>query len=449
MRKLSFIALVALVALLLSAGAAYANFGPHGGYATDTDACAGCHRAHTSFSTLGWTDAQDTPHASALLVSNASTMSQFCYACHGDAAPGASTNVQSGLFDSGPTAQSGVAAPAGSLLYMSNSSFNATLNGGGFDRVGGTTVTVSTHGMEANNAPTWGDVVGGIGMPGTIGFFRCTSCHDPHGSSNYRLLKDYVNGHSVGGYDKVTPDPWVISNEEGFPQGGWKRGVNGVAQMAIYKPNYTTAEYSQLSGRSMSGWCAACHTQYIVRNDAVPNTDPWGAVSPTTYNYNNPGATGGPIDGEALVDGAGNPVAGARIGALPRHRHPIDVPLSLGQQTILAGRALNVAVLNDDGLPLEMQWSAAQTAVGSNHTSTKPWANDSVSGMSNGNVTCLTCHRAHGTEARMSGWAEAKLTTGTLNGPIAVPGAGGVNPNFSAALLRYPNRGVCERCHDK
>ena len=77
---------VALV--LLFGGAAYANFGPHGGFATDTDSCAGCHRAHTSFSTLGWTDQQGADRLTALLVSNASTMTEFCYACHGADATG-------------------------------------------------------------------------------------------------------------------------------------------------------------------------------------------------------------------------------------------------------------------------------------------------------------------------------------------------------------------------
>ena len=34
-------------------------------------------------------------------------MTEFCNACHGDTAPGASTNVASGIFDSGPSAAIG------------------------------------------------------------------------------------------------------------------------------------------------------------------------------------------------------------------------------------------------------------------------------------------------------------------------------------------------------
>ena len=95
-----------LVALsLVFATGAYANFGPHGGYAADTDACAACHRAHSSFSSLTFEEKIPTPvNTYALLVGSASTMTEFCNTCHGDAAVGAGTNVMAGQFDSGPSA---------------------------------------------------------------------------------------------------------------------------------------------------------------------------------------------------------------------------------------------------------------------------------------------------------------------------------------------------------
>jgi hypothetical protein len=71
-------------------------------------------------------------------------------------------------------------------------------------------------------------------------------------------------------------------------------------------------------------------------------------------------------------------------------------------------------------------------------------------------LTCLTCHYAHGSEATMSGWAAGGITTGTA-GPVPFqdPTYDGVQPTYlgaqsgTAALLRYNNRGVCERCHNK
>ena len=94
----------------------------------------------------------------------------------------------------------------------------------------------------------------------------CTDCHDPHGSSNYRLLKAQPNpaGPVVGGYtgvDGLTPNPFVFSDEQGYPvpnerqqprwrrrqtganpTGGWLKHAAGAAQMALYRPNYTDTQ---------------------------------------------------------------------------------------------------------------------------------------------------------------------------------------------------------------
>jgi len=237
LKRFSTVLAMTLALSLVFVGSAFANFGPHGGYVNDTDACAGCHRAHTSFASVGWKDALGTQHASALLVGNATSMTQFCDACHGDQAPGASTNVQSGIFDSGPSQGTndpgtpsgspltphsrtlGAGSPAGTypgdggaavLQYNTASLFGAPLNGGGFDRMpdpyawqgvdpdtGGAAAlpagtvtfsqTTSAHKMDATG-PLWGS-------GSTVSSFAgnqqlvCTDCHDPHGSSNYRLLK--------------------------------------------------------------------------------------------------------------------------------------------------------------------------------------------------------------------------------------------------------------------
>ena len=123
LKRISLVLVLALALTLVFVGSAYANFGPHGGYIEDTDSCAGCHRAHTSFSAVTfrprvvpplWDDA-DNP--SALLVGSAATMSEFCNACHGDSAPGASTNVIAGLFDGGPSAHAGGHQRSGSQRW--------------------------------------------------------------------------------------------------------------------------------------------------------------------------------------------------------------------------------------------------------------------------------------------------------------------------------------------
>jgi hypothetical protein len=434
-KRISFVLLAAFVLVLAASGTAYANFGPHGGYSQDTDGCAGCHRAHTSFSDLGWTDLQGEERASALLISNASQMTDFCYACHGNSAPGASTNVQYGIYDSGPTGSTTHTAN----FYASNSKYGATLNGGGFERLGAdaSETVMSAHDMQGTgskvgSATVWGYIppTTGASSQAVLGAFKCTSCHDPHGSSNYRLLKDIVNGAVVGGYTASgTPQPFVISNEQGYPTGGFRKGQTGEDDVAGYVPNYTTPQYAQLSGRAMSGWCAGCHVAYGSQDSSYTYTTGMEVVNAST--------------------GTSEP-----LGEKGFHRHPVDVSLSLGMAPD-DDRALNVQTLNDDGLPLEMTLGNRNPAY--TDAGTEPfWTAD-------GNISCLTCHYAHGSAATMDGWAVAQLVESS-QGPtpsrfvasssITTQHADrenplGVNPNFSQALLRYDNRGVCERCHNK
>jgi cytochrome c553 len=373
-KRISIVLVLAMALVLAFSGVAYANFGAHGGYSQDTDACAGCHRAHTSFSEVEWVDQYDNEH-SALLVSSASTMEEFCYACHGDLAPGASTNVEEGIFDAGPSgADAQVAGDDNDgvlVAYETNSVFDADLNGGAFEG------SSSMHDMGEGAAtdPMWGD---GLSAPEGKNL-TCTDCHDPHGSSNYRLLKDSVNDNVVGGYTNDVPTPYVISAEEGYPVGGWLKHEAGASQLTTYFPNYTAPEYAYqapLAGqfRSMSTWCSACHERYDDKNDVTDGV---------TYDYG---------EYESYFDGSTT----TEVGPRARHRHPVNITLAAG---VGATRALVEEVITSTVLPLEMS-SAKDSADfrGGN------WDFQDYMG-------CLTCHFAHGTSVEMTGWAEAYLAT--------------------------------------
>lgn len=450
MKRFSILLVLALGLSLVFAGAAFANFGPHGGYVDDTDSCAGCHRAHTSFSTVGWTDQLGTAHESALLVGSATTMTEFCNACHGDLAPGASTNVVSGVFDAGPTGADGDAVGdlnGGVVVsYESSSTFNAPLNGGGFTQMPDpyaweTTTTLSyvgatsAHSMEAAG-PLWG---AGTSVP-LWPNLTCTDCHDPHGTSNYRLLKASVNGNTVGGYeaDGETPDAFVFSYETGYPDPatgvkGWLKHEAGAAQMALYAPDYTGGtkilHQDATGAESLSVWCAGCHENYATAHGNT--TDNGGLLA--TYDYD--GSVGAPNSENGVV------------GAERRHRHPVDVTLGAGYGP---GRALQEEVAEDG------YWIPLELSPGNDPEDDTLFYQNYLG--------CLTCHRAHGSSVEMTGWAAASLTTNPDGSVIPVRDAiPGVSPdkdgtpgiigdpamNGSSALLRADNRGVCERCHNK
>ncbi|MDZ4063391.1 MAG: cytochrome c3 family protein, partial [Coriobacteriia bacterium] len=237
----------------------------------------------------------------------------------------------------------------------------------------------------------------------TLAEFTCTSCHDPHGSSNYRLLKDTLPGGAVGGYTLAgLPDPYVISSEAGYPANGWEKHVN--PNTGGYVPDYTTPRYRNNGNmaENISGWCAGCHEKYT--------------ESGTMYDYDKYMAAG--------------------TTELPAttiyYRHPVNRVVA-----DITSSSLAVEPTRSDFLPLEVDQAAAAES---------DWALGDMIG-------CLTCHRAHGTNVFMSGWSESSLSFETGREPewsVALDdGSGGTNPNKSSALLRLDNRGVCERCHDK
>jgi len=204
---------IPLVILLLVMGVSLvsANGGPHGDYTATTDSCAGCHRTHTA----------EGPR---LLVSDSTY--NLCMSCHGSTATGANTNVDDGYYlasrddDAGNRDHGAANTPDYSLLL-----------GGGFENYDGLGTT-SAHDMgEGSTDVAWGyDVDRGLGAAITDMEFSCASCHDPHGSSNYRILKEYVN----------------------------EEGIISVEQVDEDAKDYDTEQW----GSGTSQLCAACHTSY-------------------------------------------------------------------------------------------------------------------------------------------------------------------------------------------
>lgn len=200
---------------------------PHGNYGAVTDKCAGCHRTHTG----------QGPY----LLTAPSTY-ELCLTCHGSMAGGAQTNVVDGVYGgflSGGTYGNKTATG-------SEGTVGDPLLGGGFSyyKVQGQTsfaATTSTHDPTGTQAGAWGygdTTARGVTQPlsGTEKL-DCVSCHDPHGSPNYRIIKATVNGVSV-----------TVPQDEG----GTK--------------SYTEEHWATGTGTGISYFCAACHTSYHKTN---------------------------------------------------------------------------------------------------------------------------------------------------------------------------------------
>ena len=241
MKKILIITVVVVAVMAVGAAVASANAGPHGGYTATTDACAGCHRTHTA-------------PAAQLLID---TDPNLCLTCHGAAAAGANTDVQGGLFDNSNAPTTGL----GTL--------NAPLKSGGFTQwraqnQAAFVAVTSEHNTAGelafgtgNAVAPWGNGVSGRGVraaAGVTGGFRCSACHDPHGSTNWRIMKTTVNGVAVN----------VKANNNLADEAG---------------KSYTT-DATDAYGPGVSAFCAACHAAYHKTADNQGST-----VDGTTYTH--------------------------------------------------------------------------------------------------------------------------------------------------------------------
>lgn len=216
MRKFVISTLVLAALLVTWTGIALADAGPHGGgYTATTDACAGCHRAHTAL------------QGNLLLHPT----EQLCLTCHGSTAAGAQTNVTDGVYGQYRTT-SGVYT--NKTETGTEGTVGAPLLGGGFayyrnqGQASFMPVT-SFHDVSGTATDTWGlgDVNTGQTSQLASGL-TCGTCHDPHGSSNYRILRTTVNDHAIS----VT----TLEASTSYTAENWGNGI--------------------------SAFCSACHEAY-------------------------------------------------------------------------------------------------------------------------------------------------------------------------------------------
>lgn len=317
---------VVIFSSLFSLDTALANNGPHGGYSASTDACAGCHRAHTA--------------ASARLLID--VVPALCITCHGSSGNGALTNVADGAYSPGGDLLGG-----GFVSFQGNAATSSHSVDGSFQNAWGSGTTWSStydcagcHNSESGlvwpGAPQWGISPNawprfpGRGQNVTMPL-TCTSCHDPHGGRNYRLLQQRMHPPSIQQGD---PPGYVLvtSNETG--------GQN--PNQPGYVADYTTPRYRL----GLGDWCTGCHFTYHQNVSITPFNaeDGRGLVTRYRHKMNVTLDTTGLTTGLPLEDPSGNGAsADDQLFCLTCHR-------AHGTNVSMTGLAGNIAPTNDSAL---------------------------------------------------------------------------------------------------
>jgi Doubled CXXCH motif (Paired_CXXCH_1) len=299
-------------------------------------ACSNCHIMHNS------EDGLAPPNVSGALLRGDSP-SDICLSCHATA-----SGSVLGSDPLSPPPELG----AGNFVFLledeicdDSSNFNIPI--GGYHS--GHSIVAPGYGLFPD--PEYTVAPGGTYPSSELG---CTSCHDPHGNPNFRML--YGVGPIQGGLITfVSPAPVA----EGLPV-----DVPGMVESP-------TAHTAYRSG--MSAWCANCHGQYhdlvgdayfehgfdVMLDSSYINQynvydgtqNPSGGSSTTAYLVQVPYE-----DPQMTITSTQGPSIGAKVACISCHRaHATSAPRATRWD-------MRSRYLDDDGLesgswPIPVPWS--------------------------------------------------------------------------------------------
>jgi predicted CXXCH cytochrome family protein len=432
----------AILWLVLVAVPAFADGGPHvaglnsGTSVLTADGCAGCHRAHTAQGPMLLKDASEE---------------DLCLSCHGSASAGATTSVTDGVqYAPGTNGNTNVVLGA----LRGGGFVNARIDAGnafretyalpaeashptvfGFDKkvgVGAAEPVTSGHMHVGTSGVTlqgtaWGNgaysSTANAGPPVSLG---CTSCHNPHGNGQYRILNPI-------------PDPATGTVVSVSPYATTPINVTDAAN-----PTNTTRNYTVIQ------WDAAAGARYLLASEIVADVvdpaagDYWHQIVPynarvsdsTVANHDGPNGLPATFNGQinawcatchSRYTQSTNFSQGARDGSgTPVGSNGIPIP---GSVEVPGNLRTAVCVLDLGGncnYPNTLQPMNQGTGDGVfnyRHTTSR-------------NRACTTCHVSHGSNAAMIGTSSSLFPY--PNGTISA----------SSRLLKIDNRGTCQVCHD-
>jgi hypothetical protein len=337
---------------------------------------------------------------------------ELCLSCHGAASTGATTDVETGVQYTVGTTQPRGASQAAAL--RSGGFVQARLNSTDTQRISyprvGSTYTwfssnvrvltdpapvTSAHIAFAGTSVVSQGIAWGNGGPNTgVGptfATTCTTCHNPHGNGNYRILNP-VPGDGSG---PLVEMPAVNVTDAALPTGVGAAG---------------TRNYTIQWGRTLA--------------DVVDATYPGGGTGPTGGDYWRDYL---PWNGVPTLQANGFP-GPAPAGSVNGDR-PMYVP---GGSNLTSFRGQITA------------WCSACHTRHDQVTGADVDTGDDVYRFRHdvGQSECTQCHVAHGSNAAMTGTFSAVAPY-----PDAPGGAAAIT-SPSSRLLKIANRGTCQGCHD-
>lgn len=385
--------------LFMAALPALADGGPHvaamnsGASTLTADSCAGCHRAHTA-------------QGPQLLA--ASDADALCLTCHGPIGTGATTDVMSGVQYRAPlAAAAGTGVRTGPLL--------GALRSGGFEQaridsgnparvlqsgsadnswgrvgVGASQDVTSAHLNLAQNGLTapavaWGNGADGSG-PGPVVQMSCTSCHNPHGNGNYRILNPVPAPDATAGTFTPVTTPGAQVSDAALPAAGDSR-------------NYTVI---QVKGPS--------YLLYASQVATAGNPDTAGDYWHVRVPWNR-------------SDGTYDAPNGIPSGTTKSFNYQITAWCTACHSRYYSFSA------HDDSTDPDFRYRHQTTT---------------------GDLACTTCHVAHGSNARMAGtFSAAQPFPNAATPRYTIPTSGDpIGTTGDSRLLKIDNRGTCQMCHD-
>ncbi|HKI85409.1 MAG TPA: hypothetical protein VKA53_01565 [Thermoanaerobaculia bacterium] len=342
---------VLLAAVVVSFFAAPAAAFHDGGVAD----CAGCHTMHNSENGASVVQGGTPGQGVNAYLLKTPKPTDTCLLCH--ARPGSETGY--GVFGTSvltPKPEKG----AGDFVFLLEDNINDGHAGATNPIPGyaaGHNVVSDTKGIAAD--PVLTTAPGGTFTSANL---ACTSCHDPHGTSAFRLLygaNRLVKNLDGSGYVFSNPAPEAV----------------GVSLFGAPESNSNHTAYQS----GMSAWCANCHGDF--HNNAAnlihPSGVPIGGTIAAIYNAYN-----------GTTDCVNNP--------------PVAAGLPCGTGTAATAYLAQVP-FEDAG----MTTSSTQGPTASSR------------------VMCLTCHRAHATSAPNAGRWDFNVSLlsedGVESGSYALP----------------------------